>query len=68
MSDQTPFKIKISPDGTYFDDEHYTHLDEDVLYVRVADHPIETALKLLSEQGYKVSIHAEAKCDEKDQK
>ena len=57
MVKDLPFKIRVSPDGTYFDDEEYTHRDEDVLYVKLADHPIDTAVRLLSEHGYNVSIN-----------
>lgn len=54
-----PFKIRAMPDGRYFDDEEFTHGDEDILYVKVDNNPIETAIKLLEEQGYKISISAE---------
>lgn len=54
-----PFKIRAAPDGKYFDDEEFTHGDEDILYVKVDNHPVETALKLLEENGYKISINAE---------
>ncbi len=54
-----PFKIRAMPCGKYFDDAEFTHTNEDVLYVRIANHPVETALKILDEQGYQVSIHAE---------
>jgi phosphotransferase system IIA component len=57
MTEEMPFKIRACPDGTYFDDEEFTHLKEDVLYVKVGNPPVETALRLLSEQGYNVSIN-----------
>lgn len=57
--DGMPFKIRAMPCGKYFDDEEFTHMKEDVLYAKIADHPVETALKLLDEQGYKISIHVE---------
>lgn len=61
LREYRPFKIRAMPDGRYFDDELYTHGDEDILYVKVDNHPIETAFKLLEEQGYKVSINIELK-------
>ena len=36
-------------------------MEEDVLYVKVADHPIETAIRLLTEQGYDISVNADKK-------
>lgn len=66
MSENMPFKIRAGTDGKYFDDEQYTHLDGDVLYVKVADHPVETAIRLLSEQGYDVSIQVSKKAEGED--
>lgn len=61
MTENMPFKIRVTPDGKYFDDEQYTHMEEDVLYAKVSDHPIETAIRLLTEQGYDISINADKK-------
>jgi len=66
MNENIPFKIRVTPDGKYFDDELYTHLEDDVLYVKVADHPIETAIKLLTEQGYDISMNAYKKPNDGD--
>lgn len=57
MTKEMPFKIRACPDGTYFDDAEFTHLEEDILYVKVKNHPVETAQRLLSEQGYNISIN-----------